>query len=141
MIAEGRFTRYKNKRSYAAVVEVELNMVTDGPFVTVQTDGNGFTSQGTIENTPRQGYDHWKAGAVAGVQYALQTCGNPAYGVVVRSIRGMHTDTNPTVVAAAAINAVWEALAFQPPDDVIACIEQKVFSSWSMPRDAVAIFC
>ena len=45
------------------------------------------------------------------------------------------------MVAAAAINAVWKALAFQPSDEMIACIEQKVFSSWSMPRDAVALFC
>lgn len=141
MIAEGRFAQVKNHKPAAAVVEVELNSTAEGPFVVVQTDGEGWTAQGDIESVPRIGYDDWKAGAVAGVQYALRVCGNPAYAVVIRSICGMQTDTNPTVVAAAAINAVWKALAFQPSDDVTACIEQKVFSSWSMPRDAVALFC
>ena len=141
MLVEGRFARYKIDKPYAAVVEVELNSTAEGPFVVVQTDGEGWTGQGAIESVPRIGYDNWKAGAVAGAQYALQACGNPTYAVVIRSIRGMQTDTNPTVVAAAAINAVWKALAFQPSDAVIACIEQKVFSSWSMPRDAVALFC
>ena len=51
------------------------------------------------------------------------------------------------VVAAAAINEVWQALGFQPPADVVAYIEQKeqkeqkLFDSRSLPRDAVAIFC
>src|SRR5689334_22662504 len=142
MIASaGKFTRYKNSKSYAATVELELGPSPDGTFITVQTNGQGFTSQGYIEEVPRNGYTHWKNGAIAGVEYALRVCGNPQYAVVITRIRGAHTDTNPTIVAAAAIDAVWKALAFQPSPQLLSCIEQTVFNSWSIPPDAVADFC
>ena len=137
----GKFTHYKNSKSYAATVELELSPSSNGTSITVQTDGQGFTRQGYIEEASRNGYPHWKKGAVAGVEYALRVCGNPQYVVVITRIRGAHTDTNPTIVAAAAMNAVWKALSFQPPEELISCIEQKVLNSWSIPLDAVADFC
>jgi len=141
LLSAGSFRRIKDRLPYVANVEIEILPAVDGPFITVATDGSGWIAQGYIEEAGKNGYLSWKAGAVAGVEFALQVCGNPRYAVAIRKIEGMQTDTNPTVVAAAAADAVWKALGFQPPEEVTACIEQKVFSSWSLPLDAVAIFC
>lgn len=97
--------------------------------VTISCDGAGFVRQGAIEVVPAHGYDHWKAGARAGVEFALRTAGLTQAGVRVVRIEGLSTDTNPTLVAAAAARAVWLAAGFTPTSEVVARLEQRVLAS------------
>ena len=97
-------------------------------------------SQGYIEDVPAHGYDDWKQGAALGAEYALEVAGGKARSVVVSRIQGLTTDTNPTVVGAAAALGVWEAVGYQPTPEQTRQIERHVFSSWQRPFDALPDF-
>ncbi len=65
-----------------------------------------------------------------GARYVLSQIHHQGYGLTVTRIEGMVTDINPTIVAAATMDAVWKALHFQLSPEVIARIEELVFHSW-----------
>src|SRR5262245_17709314 len=99
---------------YFADVDFSVESSSDTPRIEFACSGKGFTSQGTFEDAPAVGYDHWKNGARVGVTFALSIAGRPAAAVVVNRITGLTSDTNPTIVAVAAAQAVWSALGFVP---------------------------
>jgi hypothetical protein len=102
--------------------------------------GAGWVRQGAIEEASADGYAEWKAGAVAGVGFALRVAGARDCGVRVVLIEGMTSDTNATIVAAAAARAVWRALEFTPPSEVVATIDAEVLGSWTRGDGAPSLF-
>jgi hypothetical protein len=133
--AEGRFLRHRAGSGFAAWVNARIEPESSG--LEVRCSGSGFKSQGNLEEAPAEGYDDWKAGALAGARYALELAGRPEGGVLITRIAGFTTDTNPTIVGAAAAFAVWEALGYRPSPDEIERIEKLVFASWEQPAHTV----
>lgn len=135
-----KFVRIKDGLPYAAVVS--LTLTTDAPenYIEILCDGIAGISQGDIEEATREGYEDWKQGARRGVVFALDSARQTHCHVAVTKIRGMLTDTNPTIVGAAAMLATWEALEFTPPSELVARIEEQVFASWQQVCDALPEF-
>ncbi len=115
-IGRGKFARHRGAGGgrYAAV---ELH-VHEGSTSTIDfaCSGAGFRSQGSIEEAPAVGYDDWKRGAENGVRYAFRVLGAEPRHVTVTKIEGMSSDTSPAAVGAAAVMAVFDALAIEPPE-------------------------
>ncbi|HEY4386264.1 MAG TPA: hypothetical protein VGN34_17540 [Ktedonobacteraceae bacterium] len=86
-----------------------------------------------------EGYDDWKQGALAGIKYALAQCHALPCHITITKIVGFTTDTNPTIVGGAAIQAVWAATNYEPSAEEKAVIEQHVFQSWQH-ADAIPDF-
>jgi hypothetical protein len=128
------FKRIKDGLPYVAKVALTVDLASGEFQVEFDCNGRGWTAQGHLEEVPAHGYDDWKAGAVAGVRFACVEAGIPNARVVVNLISGMITDTNPTIVAAAAALAVWKAFQFEPTSDTVELIEASVFRSWESPE-------
>lgn len=135
-VVEGRFRRIKNQLPHCAIVELDVDTDANNTSIADRCAGDGWVAQGYLEDASAGRYEDWKAGARVGVEFALQVS-NVTANVVVRRITGMITDTNPSVVAAAAANAIWNAVGFSPPADVIALMESVVFQSWPRGHEYV----
>jgi hypothetical protein len=127
-VGKGRFSHFLDHRPYAARVELEVDTSAAATDISLQCSGEGWVEQGCLEDVSETGYEPWKGGARAGVQFALQVAGVSAT-VVIRRITGMVTDTNPTAVAAAAADAIWNALDFKPSKEVADHLESVVTGS------------
>jgi hypothetical protein len=126
-----RFARYHGGRTYFA--RVTLAVEPDAEVaVRFRCDGDGWIGQGYIEEVSATGYEEWKAGAKAGILFALRVAGAGGR-VTVTKIEGLTTDTNPSVVGAAAALAVWECLRFSPDARTTEQMERVVFGSGSRP--------
>jgi hypothetical protein len=136
----GKFARHKDGLPYFA--EVALGVSPDAQLwrVELRCTGDGYTSQGTLEDASPAGYGAWKAGAAAGARFACAIAEIPRAHVIVGRISGLSTDTNPSTVAAAAALAVWNAVGFAPAPAVVARMEAHVFSSWHRPQDYIPDF-
>ena len=138
--ATARFARYKNKLPHCAVVSLTVENAVGIPSIDMACAGQGFASQGYIEEVPAHGYDDWQEGARAGVLYALSVAETEGAHVFVTKIEGLTTDTNPTIVGAAAALATWAALKFDAPKDVLERLEAQACSSWQLPHDSIPKF-
>jgi hypothetical protein len=138
LASSGRFARIRNKLPYVATVDIEVDESTPETSVQVACHGRGFVGHGYIEDVPAHGYEVWKKGAIVGVEYALKQSGKSGRVVITR-IQGTTTETNPTIVGAAAIDALWKAFAFEPSDELRTHIEEIVFNSWAVPYDSVPV--
>jgi hypothetical protein len=135
--ATGRLATYHAGKPYLGIVTLT---VSPGPTsVVVDCHGDGYTGQGSIEQVPATGYEHWKAGARAGVLFALLAA-KTEREVVVTAVSGLTTDSNPTTIAIAAARAVWSAITFSPSANLEASLQKMAFASWSQPADAVPDF-
>lgn len=124
-----------------AIVTLRLTEASEELGVTIRcTAPPTIASQGYFEDVPAKGYDDWKQGAALGAEYALEVAGEEARSIVVSRIVGLTTETNPTVVGAAAALGVWEAVGYQPTPEQIQQIERNVFGSWQRPFDALPDF-
>jgi hypothetical protein len=133
----GLIHKVKGGLLHLADVELAVEVSSDAPHVVFTCSGRGFTSQGYFEDVPAVGYEHWKNGARVGATFALSIAGRPTAEVVVSRITGLSTDTNPTIVAVAAAHAVWNALGFAPPDEVVRALEARMFGSFGRGFDHV----
>jgi len=138
--ADVKFGRVKNGLPHFARVSLAIECASEPPDIIFSCSGTGFTSQGYVEQMPATGYDDWKGGARAGISFALSLVRHTSCRVDVREIDGLTTDTNPTIVGYAAALAVWQALGFEPPSEVIEKLEAVVFSSWRRPHDEIPTF-
>ena len=127
--AKYKFARIKNKLPFFAEVEIEVES-SEKFEVRLNCSGQGFTSQGYLEEVPKAGYDDWKTGAKRGIEFAARQAACSNCLVTVSAIRGLGTDTNPVIIAAASALAFWDAVDFQPDKNLKEKIEAKVFSSW-----------
>ncbi|MCX6951775.1 MAG: hypothetical protein NTV51_06365 [Verrucomicrobia bacterium] len=135
-----KFARAKNGLCIFAEVAVELEASDSRLTVEFACSGRGFYSQGYIEEVPAVGYDDWKAGAKAGVLFALKIANRPSCEVRITKIEGLSTDTNPTAVGAAAAFATWKALEFEPPADMMGKLEKQAFAGYRKPEGEVPVF-
>lgn len=76
-------------------------------------------------NDPWQQSQGWTDAALAGAALGLRIAGRTMHCTVKR-IHGMPCDTNPTLVAIAAIRAVWAALAFKPSETLAKRIDAAI---------------
>jgi len=127
----GKFSRQYQGIGYNALVNVEVAEDTRSLCDDVQFAENwhGYRDNNWVGD----GDEDWKQGAVLGVQYALHVAEQKGRCVTVISVNGNHTVTNPTIVAAAAIDGVWQGVGYQPRLAEVQWIEEIVFSSWQHP--------
>ncbi|GHO97456.1 hypothetical protein KSF_075040 [Reticulibacter mediterranei] len=137
--SKGKIARVRHGLLHFAEVELTVSSA-DEMVVTFDCHGEGFISQGYIEVVPAKGYDDWKHGALAGITYALGKCSDHPCNVTVTYIAGLTTDTNPSIVGGAAIQAIWSALQYEPTAEEQTHIEKIVFQSFTQPFDHVPDF-
>jgi hypothetical protein len=140
-IAEGVIRRIHNKLPYVAAVTVQVEHHVPHSEIHARCTGLGWGgSQGTLDDVSARGYEDWKAAAIYGAQYALWiAAARPCRITITRIVGRDGTDTNPTIVGAAAAYAVWKALTYQPSREISEWIEAIVFRSWQTP-DALPNF-
>jgi hypothetical protein len=126
-----KFARIRNKLPFFAEVELAVESGFEKIEVRFDCSGSGWKAQGHLEEAPQVGYDDWKSGAKKGIEYAAKQASIPNCLVIVTAIRGLTTDTNPVIIAGASAFAFWEAIGFQPGNDLKETIEAKVFSNWA----------
>ena len=129
--AEGTFLRQTGGKGYAArgAVEIEAGAATNE--IRLVLTGFGSSRQGDIEDASAEGYADWAAGAKTGRAYALRVAERSDCSVTIRGISGLSTDTDPTIVAAAAADAVWKALNYVPSETVRQGVERVTLRSWN----------
>jgi hypothetical protein len=137
---EARFARVRQGIPHFAEIALEVEPTSELGVTRCACAGRGFVAQGHLEEAPPEGYDDWKAGGRAGVDFALSVAALPPVRVTILRIAGLTTDTNPTIVGAAAAFALWQAVGFSPPAHVIERLEAAVFASWQRPHDLVPKF-
>jgi hypothetical protein len=139
--SEAKFARYQNGKGYFARVSLTIEYPSTFLGIDFCCSGCGFFSQGYVEEVTAEGYTDWKAGAKAGVEFALSIAKILNCHVVITKIEGLDiTDTNPTIIGAAAALAIWSALKFEPSKEVIHQLETVVFSSWERSHEEIPIF-
>lgn len=138
--AEDLFLRYHQGLPYVARVTVQVQPDPSGPRILLDCVGTGFSSQGSAEEATTTGCKDWKQGAEAGARHALRTAAQEQSLVFILRINGLSTDTNPTIVGAAAMKAVWQALGYSPFSGEVERIEQIVLGSWQQPYDFIPDF-
>lgn len=138
--ATAKFLRMRNRLPHFAIVSLAVDPEASELTIELACTGSGFTSQGYTEEVPSEGYDDWKAGAKAGVSFALDIAEKKKCRVQITKIEGLSTDTNPTIVGVAAAFATWQALDFNAPKEVVEKIEKQALSSWSLSHQAIPEF-
>jgi hypothetical protein len=134
---EGKFHKYY-KLPYYALIRLEVETDCDETRITTDCHGQGFYSQGYIEEVPADGYDSWKDEAISGVVFALEVADVQKAEVTITHIEGLSTDTNPTIVAAAAARALWNALEISVSNETEKNLENYVLQSWQKHWSYVA---
>ena len=129
-----RCTKFKNGIGSVALVtlDVEQNSFEQNQILE-HYSGQGFTSQGDIEDVPENGYDSWKIAARHGLEYAFSFI-DTYWTVRINKIEGrIATDTNPTIVGYTVLRAFFDKINFQLIDKQIEILEEFVLSSWARP--------
>ena len=128
-----RWTKFKNGIGSVAIVTLDVEQ---NSFETNQIlehySGQGFTSQGNIEEVPEDGYDSWKIAARQGLQYAFSLI-DTHWTVHINKIEGLTTDTNPTIVGYTVLRAFFDKIHYHLSDEQIEKLEDFVLSSWTKP--------
>lgn len=130
--SKGKIARVRHGLLHFAEVELTVSSA-DEMIVTFDCHGEGGIRQGSIEGVPAKGYDDWKHGALVGIKYALGRCSDRPCEVTVTSIAGLETDTNPSIVGGAAIQALWSAFQYEPSAEEQTHVENIVFQSFTQP--------
>jgi len=101
-------------------------------------DGEGYISQGYLEEAPPAGYDDWKVGAAVGALFALHGLNHKA-SLVITKVEGLTSDTNPSFLAAAAAEAVWKALGGPVDNADRSVVEKAAFHSQTRPFNEIPL--
>ncbi|WP_205513229.1 hypothetical protein [Longitalea arenae] len=132
-----RWTKLKNGIGYVAVVNIDVIPNLDGRNeIKEHYGGKGFTSQGQLEEVPEEGYDLWKAGARAGLEYGFSLDHN-YWTVHIKSIAGLSTDTNPTIVGYTMLRAFLDRINLELDSNRIEELEEFVLLSWLKPNETL----
>jgi hypothetical protein len=138
---EGRFLVQRGGKGFAARVSIAFERAPGTPRLELACTGPGvWRGQGSLDDVGPHDHLAWQAGARLGAAFALRIAGLAGAGVRIIKIVGMTTDTNPTIVAAAAARAVWAAAGFTPPAGLLARFEAQVFSSCQLDWEALPDF-
>lgn len=137
---QGKIARIKNGLPHFATIELYACFPVKKHIISFDCQGKGWTGQGTIEEVSTTGYDDWKQGALAGINYALAKCDHPICHITITRITGLSTDTNPTIVGGAAIQAIWQIFVYEPSHKEQAAIDRLIFNSFTYPVDHIPDF-
>jgi hypothetical protein len=128
-----RWTKFKNGIGSVAIVNIDVVPGLNGTNeIKEYYSGQGFTSQGHMEEVPENGYDSWKIGARCGLAYAFSLV-NSNWTVHINKIEGLSTDTNPAIVGYTMLRAFLDRINFRLPNNQIEMLEEFVLSSWAKP--------
>lgn len=129
-----RWRKFKNGVGSVAIVTLDVSKNNfDQNKIVEHYSGQGFTSQGNIEDIPANGYDSWKIAARHGLEYAFSFI-DTFWTVDLKKIEGRaFTDTNPTIVAYTVLRAFFDKINFQLDSNQIEILEEFVLSSWTKP--------
>jgi hypothetical protein len=106
MYIKGRFRKYMIG---ASIVEMNIEKHHTFEIISEVNGINNSHSQGQIIDVPvDDSYLDWKQGAEIGIKYAAKKLNILNIKVRISSIQGLDTDTNPTIVAFAAINGIYQ---------------------------------
>ena len=135
-----KWQKLRNGKLYTARVNIDVRpgFLTRNEIIENLT-GEGFRSQGVAECVPLNGYDSWKAGAKRGLDYGF-TLVDKNWRVVLNSIEGFSTDTNPTVVGYVTLLAFLDQIQFRLDNEQSARLENFVFESWNKPEESIPDF-
>lgn len=128
-----RWAKVKNGISNIAIVTLIVSKNDKNEnIVNEYYDGNGFTSQGYIEEVPKEGYNSWKIGAIKGLEYAFSK--TREYWIVdIISIKGISTQTNSTIVGYTIIKAFLDQINLELSKEEIDTFEEFISKSWVKP--------
>jgi len=129
-----KWVKINNGIGYAAIVTIIVSQNSDGKNVIIEhyKGYEGFVMQGYIAEVAAKGYDSWKMGVKAGLDYGFSLVKNN-YTVTIKKIEGMHTSTNPTVVAYTILRAFLDKVGYHLNVDIINTLEEFVLRSWEKP--------
>ncbi|MGC3968484.1 MAG: hypothetical protein QM775_14235 [Pirellulales bacterium] len=124
MIGESQVKKQIGGRGYFARVHVAC-LIGGEQFRSVSLDPSA--------DEPWYRSEGWTHAAMAGAALGLKLADAKA-ACTITQITGMHVDSNPTLMAIAAIRAVWEALGFEPAEELAAFLEAAIFrkTEWSV---------
>jgi hypothetical protein len=129
-----RWAKFKNGIGSVAIVTIEVEKnSTNQNQILENYNGQGFTSQGEIDEVTENGYNSWKIGARNGLDYAFSLI-DSTWSVRINKIEGrIATDTNPTIVGYTVLRAFLYKINLELTQDQIKTHEDYVFSSWTNP--------
>ncbi len=126
-----RFLKVKNGKCHFAIVNIEAEQIQSESEIIENYSGTGFTSQGTFESVPENGYNDWKIAAKCGVNFVLNLI-DQNLRVTINSIEGrIAMDTNPTIVGYAIILALCKHIEFELNEKLKNELDNFVFNSWN----------
>ncbi len=114
-------TRIAHRAGARVAVELDWDALEPGVVVRFAPRGRSAPSSDVLAV--------WEQSVVHGVRYALAVARALPCGVLVSELCGDPEYTRPTVIAAAAAQAVWEALEIEPPAEVMARLQALVVES------------
>ena len=128
------WTKFKNGIGSVALVSLDVEQNSSNTNrILEHYCGQGFASQGNIEEVQESGYDSWKIAVRHGLQYAFSLI-DTFWIVHVNKVEGRFaTDTNPTIVGYTVLRAFFDKINYQLTDSQIERLEEFVLSSWTKP--------
>ena len=126
-IGVGTFAKHRKVSAFARVELIVHEPSADAATTSFTCAGAGWIAQGYVEEVSALGYDAWKQGASAGIDFAFRLAGELRRRTTVTKIEGMSSDTNPASVGAAAALAIFDALSIPPPPSFQTLVEDMVF--------------
>ena len=129
----------KNGKSFygEVILQIELLPNSKNHEIIESYNGKGFQSQGYIESIPPKGYNSWKKGIKAGVEYALRMINsNQKFKVTIFKSNGSTTDTNPIILAYVSSRAILKEFENKESKADLDKIETIVFNSWNYKHDS-----
>jgi len=128
-----RWAKFRNGISSVAIVEMDVFPNSQRANEIIEHySGQGYTSQGNLEEIPEKGYDSWKIAAKRGLEYAFSLVDNN-WTVHINKIEGLSTDTTATIVGYTMLRAFLDKINFELSNKQIDKLEEFVLSSWTNP--------
>jgi len=116
VIGEGKVLKQTGGRGYYARVQVDCQNVGEQP------------SSVTLDPAADDGWhraEGWTDAAITGAALGLKIAEVRARCTITR-IHGMICETNSTLVAVAAVRAVWQAIGYEPAEELAARLEASI---------------
>jgi hypothetical protein len=128
-----KWTKITNGMGNVAIVNIDVisNSLNQNEIIT-NYSGEGFTTQGSIEEVPNEGYNYWKLAAKLGLEYAFSL--TKSYWIVtINKIEGVHTGTNPAIVGYTVLRAFFAKINQELDPQKTETLENFILSSWTKP--------
>ena len=121
---KGTFLQQTGGKGYFSSVTVKLDPHSPNPSIRF-----ALSEEEVVSNPV---YEDWSLGAESGASYALRIADRTDCAVTITQILCRIVDGNPTIVAAAAADAVWISLGFSPPDGIRENVMAITLRSWEI---------